>query len=129
LYKPNDEVVVSAGHLRGHQELGVHQRIQLVEMVLGVDASHLVVGYLQLIDQNHTNALFDGVTRAASGEDQQIILINSSTLDTEVLDLDIIIEGPLPLRLASALSGHLALIHGDFKLEAVLVEVNEREEG
>ena len=123
------------------EELGVYEWVKLDEVVLclifwnsillgeAYELLDMAVISLDLDDQQEGAALLKSVLWFTSGENEQLIFIDKSCLDVEIVDVNILLTEPVPFALEWFAGLSDTLVNRTTNLEARLVEVSLYEDG
>merc|ERR1719240_2362162 len=118
LWHAYEQVVAALCYLWCNLELGICQWVQLDVLIVWIDGGHHTFLNDEVEDEQETAAHLDDLWWLTTREDNQLVLVDESALDVEVLDLEVelAVGEPSPLFLGW-LQTNIALIDCGFKLE------------
>ena len=128
LWHAHEQVVAALCYLWCNLELGICQWVQLDVLIVWIDGGHHTFLNDEVEDEQETAAHLDDLWWLTTREDNQLVLVDESALDVEVLDLEVELAvgepGPLFLRW---LQTNISLIDCGFKLELVIFKIDNGE--
>lgn len=119
----------------------VDERIEFDEVILSlflcndilfaeaIELFNIGVIALDLDDQQEGAAFFEGILWFTSGENEQLVFVNQSSFDVEVVDINILLTKPLPFSFKIFAWLCDSLVDGAANLEARLIEVGLNKNG
>lgn len=128
LWHAHEQVVATLCYLWCHLELSISQWIQLDVLVVWINCGHHTFLNDEVEDEQETAAHLDDLWWLTTREDNQLVLVDESALNVEVLDLEVELAvgepGPLFLRWFQT---NIAIVNCRFELELVIFKINNGE--